>query len=38
MSEKLDEVDNKSLDEINGSIKVPKNAGFFKTLMAYTGP
>ena len=38
MSEKLDEVVNKSLDEINGSIKVPKNAGFFKTLMAYTGP
>lgn len=38
MSEKLDEVYNKSLDEINGSIKVPKNAGFFKTLMAYTGP
>lgn len=38
MSEKLDEVDRKSLDEINGSIKVPKNAGFFKTLMAYTGP
>lgn len=38
MLEKLDEVDNKSLDEINGSIKVPKNAGFFKTLMAYTGP
>ncbi|KSV56752.1 manganese transporter [Pediococcus acidilactici] len=38
MSEKLDEVDSKSLDEINGSIKVPKNAGFFKTLMAYTGP
>lgn len=38
MSEKLGEVDNKSLDEINGSIKVPKNAGFFKTLMAYTGP
>ncbi|MEE6657532.1 Nramp family divalent metal transporter [Pediococcus acidilactici] len=38
MSEKLDEVDNKSLDEINGSIKVPKNAGFFKTLMVYTGP
>lgn len=28
----------KSLDEVNGSVKVPKNAGFFKTLMAYTGP
>ncbi len=38
MSEKLDEVDSKSLDEINGSIKVPKNAGFWKTLMAYSGP
>lgn len=30
--------DNKSLDEVNGSIEVPKNAGFFKTLLAYTGP
>lgn len=29
---------NKSLDEINGSVHVPKNAGFWKTLMAYTGP
>lgn len=29
---------NKSLDEINGSIPVPKNAGFWKTLLAYTGP
>ncbi|KGH96664.1 Nramp family divalent metal transporter [Oenococcus oeni] len=28
----------KSLDEINGSIKVPKNAGFWRTLLAYTGP
>lgn len=28
----------KSLDEVNGSVKAPKNAGFFKTLMAYTGP
>lgn len=27
-----------SLDEINGSINVPKNAGFWKTLIAYTGP
>lgn len=24
---------NKSLDEINGSVHVPKNAGFWKTLM-----
>lgn len=30
--------DGKSLDEVNGSVQVPKNAGFFKTLMAYTGP
>ncbi|KRK47891.1 Mn(2+) uptake NRAMP transporter MntH [Secundilactobacillus kimchicus] len=29
---------NKSLDEVNGSVEVPKNAGFFKTLAAYTGP
>lgn len=29
---------NKSLDEANGSIKVPKDAGFLRTLMAYTGP
>lgn len=28
----------KSLDEINGSIEVPDNAGYFKTLLAYTGP
>ncbi|MFC6170569.1 Nramp family divalent metal transporter [Loigolactobacillus jiayinensis] len=28
----------KSLDEINGSVQVPKNAGFWRTLMAYTGP
>ncbi|PDH92224.1 manganese transporter [Oenococcus oeni] len=27
----------KSLDEVNGSIKVPKNAGFWRTLLAYTG-
>ncbi|MFC6177532.1 Nramp family divalent metal transporter [Companilactobacillus huachuanensis] len=30
--------DNKSLDEINGSIEVPENAGFWKTLMTFTGP
>ncbi|MFD1318340.1 Nramp family divalent metal transporter [Loigolactobacillus zhaoyuanensis] len=29
---------NKSLDEINGSVEVPKNAGFWRTLLAYTGP
>ena len=28
----------KSLSEINGTIKVPKNKGFWKTLWAYTGP
>ncbi|MFD1431744.1 Nramp family divalent metal transporter [Lacticaseibacillus yichunensis] len=28
----------KSLDEVNGSIKVPEHAGFWKTLVAYTGP
>lgn len=30
--------ENKSLDEINGSIHVPKNAGFWKTMAAYMGP
>lgn len=28
----------RSLDEVNGSVKVPANAGFWKTLAAYTGP
>lgn len=32
------ESEGKSLDEINGSIKVPQNAGFWRTLLAYTGP
>lgn len=32
------EGENKSLDEVNGSVKVPKNAGFWRTLFAYTGP
>ncbi|MFT8323845.1 divalent metal cation transporter [Oenococcus sicerae] len=32
------EPEGKSLDEINGSIKVPQNAGFWRTLLAYTGP
>ncbi|KMQ39826.1 manganese transporter [Oenococcus oeni] len=31
-------INKKSLDEVNGSIKVPKNAGFWRTLLAYTGP
>lgn len=28
----------KSLEEINGSVNVPKNAGFLKNLFAYSGP
>lgn len=28
----------KSLDEINGSIEVPKGKGFWRTLFAYSGP
>ena len=28
----------KSLDEVNGSVEVPKNAGFWRTLKAFTGP
>lgn len=28
----------KSLSEVNGSIKVPDNKGFWRTLLAYTGP
>ena len=28
----------KSLTEINGSVEVPKNKGFLRTLLAYTGP
>ncbi|WP_162855643.1 MULTISPECIES: Nramp family divalent metal transporter [Furfurilactobacillus] len=28
----------KSLDEVNGSILVPQHAGYFRTLLAYTGP
>jgi hypothetical protein len=27
----------KSLSEVNGTIRVPRNASFFKTLLAYTG-
>lgn len=30
--------DQKSLDEVNGTVEVPENAGFWRTLMAYTGP
>ncbi|MQS52049.1 Nramp family divalent metal transporter [Companilactobacillus mishanensis] len=28
----------KSLDELNGSIEVPENSGFWKTLKTFTGP
>ena len=28
----------KSLAEINGTVSVPKNKGFLRTLLAYTGP
>ena len=28
----------KSLAKINGSVEVPKNKGFLRTLLAYTGP
>jgi len=30
--------DQKSLDEVNGTVEVPQNAGFWRTLIAYTGP
>ena len=28
----------RSLEEINGTVKVPKNIGFWKTLFMYSGP
>jgi len=34
---KTDE-NSKSLSEVNGSVKVPENKGFWRTLLAYTGP
>ncbi|MGT2807197.1 divalent metal cation transporter [Streptococcus iniae] len=34
----LDYANGPSLEEINGSIEVPKNLSFFKTLLAYSGP
>lgn len=34
----IDPAGSKSLDEVNGSIEVPKGAGFWRTLAAYTGP
>lgn len=33
-----DSSENRSLDEINSTIEVPKQAGFFKTLLAFSGP
>ena len=27
-----------SMPDVNGSVRVPRNAGFFRTLMAYAGP
>jgi hypothetical protein len=33
-----DQAVSKSLDEVNGTIEVPKNAGFWRTLKAFTGP
>ncbi|MDN6782196.1 Nramp family divalent metal transporter, partial [Lentilactobacillus parabuchneri] len=33
-----EEGSSKSLDEVNGSIIVPEDAGFWRTLMTYTGP
>ncbi|ORN05757.1 Nramp family divalent metal transporter [Lentilactobacillus parabuchneri] len=33
-----EEGNSKSLDEVNGSIIVPEDAGFWRTLMTYTGP
>ncbi|KRN01982.1 manganese transport protein MntH [Levilactobacillus senmaizukei DSM 21775 = NBRC 103853] len=30
--------DQKSLNEVNGTVEVPQGAGFWRTLMAYTGP
>ena len=34
----FEDTPSKSLDEVNGSVEVPHNAGFWKTLAAYTGP
>ncbi|WP_127849188.1 Nramp family divalent metal transporter [Lacticaseibacillus hulanensis] len=33
-----DEAVGRSLDEVNGTIEVPKNAGFWKTFKAFMGP
>ncbi|MDR0898970.1 MAG: Nramp family divalent metal transporter [Lactobacillaceae bacterium] len=34
----VDTTDEKSLGEVNSSIAVPKNAGFWRTLLAFSGP
>ncbi len=34
----FEDTPSKSLDEVNGSVEVPHNAGFWRTLAAYTGP
>lgn len=34
----FEDTPSKSLDEVNGSVEVPHNAGLWKTLAAYTGP
>ncbi len=28
----------KSLEEVNDTVEIPKGKGFFKTLLAYSGP
>ncbi|WP_390405246.1 Nramp family divalent metal transporter [Lacticaseibacillus jixiensis] len=38
MIKNANEAPTRSLDEVNGTIEVPKNAGFWKTLRAFTGP
>lgn len=36
--EHVDSVHGQSLSEINGTVKVPKGKGFWRTLLAYSGP
>lgn len=38
MEEKKKPAFGKSLEEINNTVEVPKNASFFKTLLAFSGP
>lgn len=35
---KMNYANGPSLDQVNSSIEIPKNAGFWKTLLAYSGP